>query len=149
MTREAYMNIIDSFDVENNSKYQPSGRNTYCNIFAQDVAKACGTPLPTGGCEDMLKSLWGNNFPKWYSVDFQLAQERANEGESTIAITYDHVAIVRPNNDNSIPDTVGGVRNKQAGGTCYNDTTLTHGWGKDRRDEVRFYSWYESGKPEY
>lgn len=41
MTREAYMNIIDSFDVENNPEYQPSGGKTYCNIFAQDVAKTC------------------------------------------------------------------------------------------------------------
>ena len=149
MTREAYMNIIDSFDVENNPKYQPSGNTTYCNIFAQDVAKTCGTPLPTGGCENMRGSLEHNKFPKWYSVDFQLAQERANEGESTIGITIDHVVIVRPNADDSIPDSIGDVRITQAGGTCYNDTTLSMAWRKSRWDEIRFYSWYEAGKPEY
>lgn len=35
MTGKEYANIIDGFDVEHNSKYLPSGGNTYCNIFAQ------------------------------------------------------------------------------------------------------------------
>ena len=48
MTGKEYADIIDGFDVENNSKYLPSGGYTYCNIFAQDVADACDTPLPTG-----------------------------------------------------------------------------------------------------
>ena len=34
MTGKEYADIIDGFDVENNSKYLPSGGNTYCNIFA-------------------------------------------------------------------------------------------------------------------
>ncbi len=34
------------------------------------------------------------------------------------------------------------LRITQAGAKCYNDTTLSYGWGKDRRDEVKFYSWY-------
>lgn len=57
MTGKEYADIIDGFDVENNSKYLPSGGYTYCNIFAQDVADACDTPLPTGGCENMW-NLW-------------------------------------------------------------------------------------------
>ena len=44
MTGKEYAEIIDSFDVENNSKYLPHNGHTYCNIFAQDVAKECGTP---------------------------------------------------------------------------------------------------------
>lgn len=44
MTGKEYADIIDGFDVENNSKYQPRNGTTYCNIFAQDVAKACDTP---------------------------------------------------------------------------------------------------------
>ena len=47
MTGKEYADIIDGFDVEHNSKYLPSGGKTYCNIFAQDVADACDTPLPT------------------------------------------------------------------------------------------------------
>ena len=32
MTGKEYADIIDGFDVENNSKYLPSGGYTYCNI---------------------------------------------------------------------------------------------------------------------
>ena len=77
----------------------------------------------------------------WYSVNFTMAQQRANNGAPTIAITDDHIAIVRPN-DGAVPADVGKVRITQAGAKCYNDTTLSYGWGKDRRDEVKFYSWY-------
>ena len=110
MTGNDYANIIDDFDVENNPDYQPRNRNTYCNIFAQDVAEACGTPLPTGGCTSMRNQLSGNQFPKWYSVTYQQAQ---------------------------------------AGATCYNDTTIAYGWRKSRHSEIRFYSWYETGRPDY
>ena len=142
MTGKEYKDIIDSFDVENNSNYQPSDDGqTYCNIFAQDVAEECDTPLPTGGCTSMLNSLCGNKFPNWYSVNFTMAQQRANNGAPTIAITDDHIAIVRPN-DGAVPAVGGKVRITQSGAKCYNDTTLSYGWGKDRRDEVKFYSWY-------
>lgn len=148
MTGSDYSNKIDSFKVESNSKYQPSGETTYCNIFAQDVATDCGTPLPTGGCTAMRNSLAHNQFPKWYSVTYAQAQSRANDGAPGIAITEDHIAIVRPN-DGSVPASVGKVRIAQAGATCYNDTTLSYGWRTSRYDEIRFYSWYETGKPDY
>ena len=50
MTGKAYADITGGFDVEHNSKYLPSGGNTYCNIFAQNVADACDNPLPTVNC---------------------------------------------------------------------------------------------------
>lgn len=87
MTGKEYADIIDGFDVENNSKYLPSGGYTYCNIFAQDVADACDTPLPTGGCENMWNSLAHNQFPKWWSVTYKQAQSRANDGIPSIGIT--------------------------------------------------------------
>ncbi|KAF5065278.1 hypothetical protein [Oscillibacter sp.] len=148
MTAKAYKDIINGFDVEHNSTYLPHGGNTYCNIFAQDVAEACGTPLPTGGCTAMRNALAHNQFPKWYSVTFDQAQSRANDGVPGIAITYDHIAIIRPN-DGSVPATKGKVHIAQAGATCYNDTTLSYGWKSARWDEIRFYSWYEVGKPSY
>ena len=148
MTGNDYANIIDDFDVENNPDYQPRNGNTYCNIFAQDVAEACGTPLPTGGCTSMRNQLSGNQFPKWYSVTYQQAQSRANDGAPAIAITYDHIAIVRPN-DGTVPSAVGKVSIAQAGATCYNDTTIVYGWRKSRHSEIRFYSWYETGRPDY
>lgn len=148
MTGTQYANIIDGFDVENNPAYLPHNGMTFCNIFAQDVADACNAPLPSGGCSAMLDSLWGNNFPKWYSVTYEQAQSRANNGAPSIGITRDHVVIVRPN-DGSVPSTVSQVRIAMAGSHCYNDTTLAYAWVAAERDNVRFYSWYEVGRPEY
>lgn len=148
MTGKEYADIIDGFDVENNSKYQPRGETTYCNIFAQDVAKACDTPLPTGGCKAMREALAHNKFPKWWSVTYQQAQSRANDGAPSIGITIGHIVMVRPN-DGSVPTNVKDVRIAQAGATCYNDSTVAYAWGKDDRDSIRFYSWYEVGQPDY
>ena len=148
MIGKEYAEIIDSFDVENNSKYLPHNGHTYCNIFAQDVAKECGTPLPTGGCTSMRDQLAHNQFPKWYSVTYKQAQSRANDGAPGIGITPDHIVIVRPN-DGTVPSDVKYVRIAQAGGTCYNDKTLAYAWSAADRSSIRFYSWYETGMPEY
>ena len=43
ISKDNYKNIIDRLDVENTFKYQPNGNKTYCNVFAQDVAKKYGT----------------------------------------------------------------------------------------------------------
>ena len=96
----------------------------------------------------MRDQLAHNQWPKWYSVTYEQAQSRANEGAPGIAITYDHIAMVRPN-DGSVPASVGKVRIAQAGAKCYNDTTLSYGWRSSRYDEIRFYSWYETGMPDY
>lgn len=142
MTGNEYKNIIDGFDVENNADYQPSGGDTYCNFFAQDVASACNTPLPTGLCSSMFNSLWGNSFPKWYSVDYLDAQSRANQGFPTIAITSDHVAVVRPN-DGTAPTAVKNVAITQAGATLLNNSTIAWGWPAASHPSIRFYSWYD------
>ena len=81
-------------------------------------------------------------------MTYEQALSRANEGAPGIAITYDHIAMVRPN-DGSVPASVGKVRIAQAGAKCYNDTTLSYGWRSSRYDEIRFYSWYETGMPDY
>lgn len=56
--------------------------------------------------------------------------------------------IVRPN-DGTVPSDVKYVRIAQAGGTCYNDKTLAYAWSAADRSSIRFYSWYETGMPEY
>lgn len=96
----------------------------------------------------MWNSLAHNQFPKWWSVTYKQAQSRANDGISSIGITKDHVVIVRPNNG-SVPSDVKYVRIAQAGKTCYNNTTLAYAWGAAARSNVRFYSWYETGQPDY
>ena len=140
MTGNQYKAIIDSFHVETNPKYQPSGSTTYCNIFAQDVMDECGTPLPSGVCATMLNQLESGS-SSWGSVTYQNAQVRANNGYPTIAITSDHVAVVRPNEDGSTPTSRREVRITQAGRTLLNNSTLNYGWPPARLNEIVFYSW--------
>lgn len=148
MTGKEYADIIDSFDVENNSKYLPDKNSTYCNFFVQDVSDACGTPLPKGGCSEMRSRLEHNKYPKWWSVTYQQAQSRANDGAPSIGITTGHVVMVRPN-DGSVPTNVADVRIAQAGRNCYNDERLAYAWPQADRPSIRFYSWYEEGQPDY
>ena len=140
MTGSQYKAIIDSFHVETNSKYQPTETITYCNIFAQDVMNVCGTPLPDGICREMISILW-NGYLLWREVTYQNAQGNANSGYPTVAITPDHIAVVRPNDDGSIPNSLREVRITQAGRTLLNNSTLNYGWPPDRLDEIRFFSW--------
>ena len=145
LTANEYKEIIDSFDVENNPKYQ-NDEYTYCNVFAYDVSVACETPLPYGTCAYMLSHLTGNNWPDWYSVDFLNAQQRANMGRPTIAITSSHVAVVRPSESEIDPDTFTkrDVCITQAGRSLLAASTLNYGWSPSTEEwnEIRFYSWY-------
>lgn len=136
-----YKSVIDDLDVENTSKYQPSGNNTYCNIFAQDVCSDYGMPLPNGTCATMLNALKGNNTPHWYSVNYSDAQSRANQGYPTIGITSDHVVVIYPHGNT--PTSVSDLYMSMSGYQCFNDTKITYAWTKAALSNVRFYSWYE------
>lgn len=139
MTGNEYKEIIDSFHVETNPLYQPTATTTYCNVFAQDVIAACGAALPSGLCGEML-SVLRNGYLLWRPVLYATAQESANSGYPTVAITYDHVAVVRPNDDGSTPSSLSQVRITQAGRTLLNNSTLNYGWPPDRLGEIQFYS---------
>lgn len=135
-----YKSTIDSFNVTNNSKYLPHNGQTFCNIFAQDVARKLGTPLPSGTCDTMLNCLLGNKTPHWYSVSASMAQSRANQGYCTIGITKDHVVVVYPhgNTANSVYD----VYMSMSGYQCFNDKSITYAWRSSVLPTVKFYSWY-------
>lgn len=136
-----YKSVIDALKVETASKYQPSGGNTYCNIFAQDVCSNYNTPLPIGTCKTMLNALKGNNTPHWYSVNYSDAQSRANKGYPTIGITSDHIVVIYPHGNT--PTAVSDLYMSMSGYKCFNDKKITNAWTKDRLTEVKFYSWYE------
>lgn len=143
ITAQQYKDNMDSLDVENNNKYQPVGNETKCSFFAQDVMKKCNTLLPDFGCSYMLGRL-STVFSRWRIVDFQSAQQNANNGCPTIAIDSGHVAVVRPHG-NFIPTTRQEVYISQAGAHCYKETTLNYGWSMDdteRFNNIQFYSWY-------
>ena len=136
-----YKRVIDNLDVVHTSKYQPVNDKTYCNFFAQDVARDCGTPLPSGRCQDMLDALKGNNVPHWYSVNYSDAQRRANQGYPTIGITSSHVVVIYPHGNT--PSSIYDLYMSMAGYKCFNDALITEAWLRKDFPSVRFYSWYE------
>lgn len=144
MARSAstYSTTIDGFKVETNSKYQPSGSTTYCNIFAQDVMKAMSAALPSGTANQMADALLNNGTPGWYSVTFSNAQSRANQGYPTIGIRkadgHGHCVVVRPKGS-SITQ-LRDVQIAQAGSTNYNNTTINWSWTAADLPTVKFYT---------
>ena len=119
-----------------------TGNNVHCNFFAQAVMNHpnINAPLPTGSSATMLNQLLHNNFPPWFSVSWSEAQARANQGHPTIAITSDHVAVVRPHPGNIVPPSIRYVRLAQTGGTHSHDIELRWAWAATVHDQIRFYS---------
>jgi len=153
--------------IHNTPLLYPSKGLTYCNVFAQNVMKACGAPLPTGSCSAMFSSL-RNGHSNWkplaayaiggsravgdaaYVSAFQTAQANANAGIPTLALTAwsqnalstDHASVVTPNGG-AIPATVGKVFVCTSGGAnvCFYDKTLEYSWSTKWWPYMMFYSY--------
>ena len=122
MTKDLYVQIIESFPVGENTDY-PEGKT--CNLFATDVCDALCTPLlrqdngKPYDCANILPEL-RNNYLSWRKSgtdgkSFAGAQLAANTGRTAVAITYDHIAIVRPNSTGRPPESITDVCLAQAG----------------------------------
>jgi len=147
-----YQIAIDTLKVVTATKYQTSGRTTYCNIFAQDVMRGYGYDLPTGTCKSIFEALYNNGHANYKSVTFVQAQLRANQGYPTIAITSgkastspddfmpEHVAVVYPSGN--IASTVSDVCVSQSGSSCFNNGKISRSWAPADLAKVKFYSWY-------
>lgn len=135
-----YQSIIDSFNVENNSKYQPRpDGDTFCNVFAQDVMNAMEEPLPEGICDTMDRKLQ-SGYSHWKPVGALQAQDRANEGYGTIGITTDHVVVIYPTDEN-VTDR-NDIHMSMAGYKCFNDYTITWAWDANHINSVQYYSYF-------
>lgn len=135
----SYQSIIDSLDVENNSKYQPDSNGTYCNVFAQDVMRAMGEGLPGGLCSDMLSSLEGG-YSHWRPVGALQAQDRAKAGYGSIGITTGHVVVIYPTT--ATVTNRNNIHMSMAGYKCFNDWTITWAWDADHINNVKYYSYF-------
>lgn len=157
----SYLAVIDQFDVENSypARYRPdpdssnSGdADTRCNIFAGDVMRAMGVPLPTKGelgvghgdsanTDPMTANaknlhnwlLGGNN--GWLKIDInnpadlELLRNHLRAGKPALASDPEHIAVLRPD---QLPDqlnitNLGDIRIAQAGAHNYNDIALGDG----------------------
>ena len=151
MTRDLYRRIIESFVVGDGTIYH-TGKT--CNIFATDVCDALQTPLKRQDngraydCQNLL-SLLSNIYLSWRPAgfgseeakNFQMAQMAANTGKTVVAITHDHIALVRPNESGSIPNNIKDVSIAQAGESPSTNTTIAWGWPEGRHNEIEFYIW--------
>lgn len=151
-------NRIDSFNVERNGKYLPHDGNTYCNLYAADVAKSLGAPLPlyvTDGHGNVTKWL-GATYMKnwldgtlnvtgqytqgpqegWSKVDHSTAAQAANNGYVVVAAGHGHMAVVRPGTPEGAGK--GDVLISQAGARNFNSGPIKNGWGQYLA-EAEFY----------
>ena len=106
---DAYSQVIDQFDVENNPRYAQRDGNTYCNIFAWDVTRAMGAEIPhyredgsemdANGVADWLAG--EGEAHGWHPVSEQEAQAMANQGKPVVVSWKNeggigHIGVVRP-----------------------------------------------------
>lgn len=162
----SYLAVIDQFDVESSypARYRPNlnssncgDTDTRCNIFAGDVMRAMGVPLPTKGelgvgHGDSLNTdpmtanakhlhnwlLGGNNGWRMIDIntpaDLELLRNHLRAGKPALASDPGHIAVLRPD---QLPDqlniaNLGDIRIAQAGAYNYNDIALGDaGYGED------------------
>lgn len=155
---------IDRFNVAGNDRYRkfrdnnPNTYDTYCNLFAADVAKSLGAPLPlyvTDGSGNITRWL-GATYMKqwldgsldvpgqytqgpqngWIKVNTAEAVQAANSGYLTIAAGHGHMAVVRAGSAANAGK--GDVLIAQAGENNFNKGPLRNGWGR-YTGEAEFY----------
>lgn len=151
---QAYADVIDQFDVEHSfdARYGRGGAgndDTRCNIFAGDVMRAMGAPLPTKGDLGMGHGASKNTDPMtatarqlfgwleeerdgWRRIDtsdpedLRILAEHLRGGRPAVAADSGHIAVLRPE---GVPEalTVANLdelRIAQAGAVRMNDVVL-------------------------
>ena len=151
---ENYRLVIDQFNVQysHQTRYGRGGggiRSSRCNIFAGDVMRAMGAPLPTKGelgvghgnqkytdtmtanATDLFN--WLNaGYGQWYRIDpnnpndLGRLLDQLKDGKPTLAVDLNHIAVVRPDHLPTILtlENLGDLRVAQAGAFNYNDRAL-------------------------
>lgn len=121
-SRATYDNVINQFAVGTNPRYTPRNGDTFCNIFASDVTKAMGAPIPhwVNGAGDPVPDFQGHELDAnntnawlhqhggrhgWRQVSAAEAQRLANEGHPAVATWRNpggigHIGVIRPGEQN-------------------------------------------------
>lgn len=149
---------IDSFNVEHNGKYLPQNGITQCNLYAADVVKSLGAPLPlyvpdsAGKAQTWLGATYMKDWldgrlnvagqytqgteQGWSKVDHSTAAQAANKGYVVVAAGHGHIAVVRPGTPEGAGK--GDVLISQAGARNFNSGPIKNGWGQYLA-EAEFY----------
>ena len=154
-SRETYDQVINQFAVGDNPRYARRNGNTYCNIFASDVTRAMGAPIPhwvqrdgtpaepfERGAHEMnanATNRWLNQHGAtngWRQVSAEDAQRHASAGRPAVASRANpggigHIAVVRPG---EITDR--GPAIAQAGGRNFNEGHVGDVW---RRSQPEYW----------
>jgi hypothetical protein len=169
-----YLGVINQFRVASDyeCRYRPYPDNgcaantgssdTRCNLFAGDVMRAMGAPLPTKGELGLGAAGSENSDPMtatavhlnawllagnggWARIDTanpaDLARLLAHlrDGKPALASRADHIAVIRPDQfiETLNTDNLGDLRIAQAGALNSNNTSLLKGFGS--LDGVQIY----------
>lgn len=142
---EAYREIMESLDVENNIRYKNEFNpywgfsSTCCNVYVWDTLTAMDCPIPStdyfgcGQMRDWMASAEGKA-AGWVEIDEATAIEMANQGYPTVAADTrgEHVAMVAPQRGKD-----SGIYLSQAG--AYNFNYKSKEWGWDDSYTVRYF----------
>lgn len=160
-----YRRVLEQFDVTHNQRYAKNvmdGKSksgvTWCNIYAWDSTEAMGAEIPhwynpntgepmgvgeSGAVEmgtDRMNS-WMDKFGTqngWRQMTAAEAQQAANAGKPTIALSQGHVAMVAPSEAGYDPGPYG-PRICQAGGSNFEYGTTKGGFGREY-SQVRYFT---------
>ena len=160
-----YRQVINQFDVENNTRYAVKNGSTYCNIFVWDVTRAMGAEIPhyidkqtmearyypeTKGAFQTNANMickWlsqkGNEYG-WCEVTAEQAQALANEGHPVVT-TYKnpnghgHVQVVCPSKDGTYNEKKG-VTVAQAGSHLYDYAYISDVFSSRGLSKVVYYA---------
>jgi len=160
-----YRNVIDQFNVENNSRYDKNNGSTYCNIFLWDVTRAMGAEIPhyidpktwdtryypdTKGALQMTANRtydWlfkkGSEYG-WHQVSAEQAQALANSGRPVVTAYknpsgHGHVQVVCPSKDGTY-NAKKGVTIAQAGSRLYNYAYISDVFSKKGMSKVVYFA---------
>lgn len=156
-----YFAVINQFDVEHKyaCRYRPGnggtcgGSFTRCNLFAGDVMRAMGAPLPTKGevgkgaagsehtdrmtalAEDILAWLRTQQ-QGWRQInvnkeeDIKLLLQHVQAGKPAVAVNSGHIAVIRPDSflTSFTSEKIGDLLIAQAGAENRNRMTLRDGF---------------------
>jgi len=139
-----YLKTIELFQVEVSDRYRRASSVTYCNIYASDVTKALGVPIPrwengekvdANRIYNWLQEPLAQEELGWKEITAEEAQQLANQGIPTVATTPryavsggtmpGHIAMIIPGNGETI-DGVFYPSSAQAGNINFDDGSSTY-----------------------
>ena len=154
--------VVDFFNVANpnNLRYKADEVFTYCNIFAYDVARALGKPIPQWfngkelGADDLYVWFQGESTKMsadlqgpalgWEEVTPEKAQQLANDGQLVMAAWHKqmrigHVAVILPGKGETVNNKFF-PNSAQAGLENFSGKSVYQGFEKNDQQLIKYFA---------